>query len=166
MNNLVTSFILVSTGDYEDYTVRGIFSSKEKANDFKNRFPDDDWNDDEITIIDEESHVYPEGHSIYQVVIFKDGCIHSVEKQLLTFYQVEEANKKSYIYWGRMYIKDKYVSNPDKIFPDKILRIVVWAISKEQAVEIVKDIREQLIKSDKWGKNDKYFSMESLLKEI
>jgi len=155
----MNSLILVSSGEYEDYTVRGIFSSTEKANVFKNKFPDEDWNDNEIIVVDAESVTYPEGHSIYRVVIFKDGCIHNVERQLLDFYKVEEANKKRYGFWDRLYVNDKYMPHPEKI-----LSIIVWATSKEQAVEIVKDIREQLIKTDKWGKNDKNFSMESLLK--
>jgi len=48
-NNKSKELILVSAGNYSDYRVQGVFSTPEKADGFKEKFPAEDWNDNKLS---------------------------------------------------------------------------------------------------------------------
>ena len=100
-NNRSKELILVSAGNYSDYRVQGIFSTPEKADGFKKKFPGEDWNDNKPIILDRESIVPVDGHGVYLVSMFKNGDMNIVERQGMTLFTTERAHEKNFFFSNR-----------------------------------------------------------------
>jgi hypothetical protein len=73
---------LVTVGEYSDYRVVGVFSSRHKAEAFRNEFPFTHRYSDEPQIeeypLDPERPLLPDGWQFYRVLMRADGAVTNV----------------------------------------------------------------------------------------
>ena len=118
-----TTLFLVSTGEYSNYCIRGIFSTIEKAEYAKKLWQS--ANDIDEMILDELPE-HPLNTLRFLVYMEKDGTA-NVESMPPIIPDYEESH-----------------------FGDGELRMCVWARDKEHAIKIVNEKRAQLIAMGKW----------------
>lgn len=109
---------LLTTGDYEDERVVGVFSSVEQLEKFKNKFPTSDYNDPKEFELDYIPDV-PDGKVIYYV---------------------------HHDYWGKIksYKGDiSHINSVNKLYGDDKYATYVWASSEEEAIEVAKKVYEE-----------------------
>jgi hypothetical protein len=129
----MTTAFIVTSGEYSDYRIKGVFSTKEKAEQFKLLY---DYDDIEEWDLDPEVPVLPEGVYPWHVDMKRDGdCIvyrtgpDSLGEGLRTNWFLST--------W------EPYRLIVDCLAPDK-----------EGAAKIANEIRARLIATDKWGKDE------------
>ena len=147
-------FTLVTAGEYSDKRVEGLFSTPEKADDFKKKFPNEDWNDNTPIVLDRESVVPVDNHKVYFVRMFKNGDTDSITVQDMTLYSTERAYKKEFYFQDRVWGGEDGRKRID--VPEKVIQIYVWGKDEKHAVKIVNEIRAQLIALNLWGKISSY----------
>ena len=80
---VVDAVYVVTSGSYDDYTMRGMFDTAEKAKTFiRSVFQDPEKADASLGIweLNEYASLTREGHPFYRVRIQKDGVVRSVER--------------------------------------------------------------------------------------
>lgn len=129
---------IVTEGDYSDYRICGVFSTKPKAQDFIDVTPDrfsnyeiEEWPLDEYEILIEKFK--KKELSIYVVSMFRNGDVEEVKEEEKKSLWIDDATKGEYNLWTEN-------------------RIGMWVIAKDEkhAVKIVNEKRTQLIAENKW----------------
>ena len=134
---------MVTSGEYSDYKIHGVFSKKEKAQKFvdimeKPDFSDFDIEEWELDKFDSLVEKFMKKKlSIYAVIMFKDGRLENIEEEKKRYVWIDEALSKKYNIWKTR---------------DDEVRIAMWVIAKDEkhAVKIVNEKRTQLIAENKW----------------
>jgi len=128
---------IVTSGEYSDYGICAVFSTKEKAQKYIEIYPDqqseiEEWNvDEDMALINK---IRNGEITIYLVSMFKQGNVEEIEKEESPFiYQVKEALANKYYLWTEN-------------------RIGMWVIAKDEkhAIKIVNEKRVQLIANNEW----------------
>lgn len=120
---------LVSTGEYSDYTVRGIYSAPDKAEDAK-LFYNSENEIEEFELDTLPPH--PEGHLLYLVTMARDGALIDVVRSYPTEYG------------------DSFENDHNWIPSSGGVEFTIWAFNKDQAVKVANEKRAQLIASNLW----------------
>jgi hypothetical protein len=128
----MTKIYAVTSGDYSDYRVNAIFTTEQKANDFKAGFPNEtNFNDIEEYELDPEVPDL-DGKDIWFVRMKKNGDVLETEKK-------EKSLFNFYYSVGEF---DFDVNND--------LYMTVIAKDKEHAIKIVGEKRAQIIAENGW----------------
>ncbi len=145
-----TILILVTSGEYSDYRVRGVFSSKEKADSFKKDFPGEFWNDDELIELDKRI-VVPAGRKPFYIEMCRDGKVGEIKEKRLDLDIAEETNKERERIWfiDWVWVEGKRLSLANG---EERLCAYFWAKDKQHAVKIANEKRVQIIAMNQWGK--------------
>jgi hypothetical protein len=118
---------IITTGDYSDYSIEGVFDSEEKADRYLEAFPTSD-----ATIEAHEVNPYDEdiqaGYRTYEVVMDRQGGVISAR----------QSNEPSYYAETLMSLDEKRLSSR------------AFTKSKERAIEIANERRIQMIADGKW----------------
>ena len=120
----------MSAGSYSDYSVWGIFSTRGKAKDFCDTFPNMDLNEIQGMVLDEFGDV---------VEACKDKKVFEVEMELVDG-NVKRVREKTGELWA-----SKMVLNRKFVMYNGMLDVFVFADSKEHAVKIVSEQRTRII---------------------
>jgi hypothetical protein len=127
----MTKLYAVTTGSYSDYSVNGIFSTKQKAKDFKAAFPNEtDFNDIEEFELDPSAPDWKD-KDIWFVRMKRNG-------------DVLEAEKRDKSLYGFFSVGDQGFDINRDIY------MTVLAKDKEHAIKIVGEKRAQLIAEGGW----------------
>ena len=118
----------VSTGTYSDYSVRGIFSTKEKAEQFKAAFYDAEYTDIEEYPLDVGISELDKGKHLYRVRMSRSGTVQAVESSDL---------------FGVGYVQDpvRWFDRTYKGPEEPFANFYVWAKSDTGAVKIANERR-------------------------
>lgn len=133
----------VTAGSYSDYRIIGIFSTRERANDFIKYAPDNSYNEIEeyeLDSLDAVTSMIKRGYSVWRVLMLRDGTVEEIKRCGTERYQVK--NAEHHAIWKRTkadFYKDKGV-------PD-VLQSYVWAKTEKQAIKIVNEKRARMIAS-------------------
>ena len=130
----MTKIYLVSDGDYSDYSVCGVFSTEEKANQFIKHFKMGEIEEYELDPIPD--NVYKENKKLFFVRMQRNGKVDNIYKIEPHYFQPPEFRKNTFE-------------------PESELFIYVWANDQKHAIKIVNEKRTQLIANNLWGKNIK-----------
>lgn len=121
-----------TSGSYSDYSVDAIFSTKARAQAYREAFPKRDWNEIEEYVIDQWSTEIERGLIHYNVVMYKDGEVRTVER---SEYSCADGHK---VYWSM-----QAYWRPTKPWAN----FWVWAKDEKHAVKIANERRVQDIAS-------------------
>ncbi len=139
---------VVEQGEYSDYRVVGVFSSKENAQSIVGAIKAGDHSDD-LSIA--EWPMNPgvdelrKGFKQYLIDMRKDGTTERVEGWDLSGYELAGSVRM----WRRTQAP-AYRGNKDK--PD-VLQAHIWARDEQHAVKIANEHRARLIASGEWDKD-------------
>jgi len=136
---------LVTDGDYSDFSIEAIFSTKELAIAFQKRFRYDsvgEWEVDSLVDLHK-------GLTYYSVFMKKDGMTEEVE---------EHCGKRGDVSYNYQYSNDIVYA----------LHASVWAKDKKHAVKILNEKRSIILANNAWGCNDflKQFDREEIANEL
>ena len=142
---------VVEQGEYSDYRVVGVFSSKENAQQIAyaiNARPDGKWNtNDPATVaewtLDPGVHELRQGFTPFLVNMREDGTVERCDRWDISGYELA-----GYVRMWRRQQAPAYRGNTDK--PD-ILQALIWARNNEHAVKITNEHRTRMIASGEWA---------------
>ena len=137
---------VVTSGEYSDYRINGMFSTEVKAQEFievnkekrkkHSSYYYDDFNDIEEYELDCSDKYFPlinQGYEYYYVAMEKDGNSNVNEHYIFHFHESFEIIKPTY-----------------KPGLKSFLQCYLWAKSPEHAVKIANEKRAQLIANGEW----------------
>lgn len=132
----------VSEGSYSDYHVVAVFSSKEKAEEFRRLFPNADYNETEEYELDPAVvNLAKRGYNAYRIFMLRDGSVERAEVLAMDYYH--ENSTEIFRRSGNPYLIGKGKGTD-------VLNATVWAKSEKHAIKIVNEKRAQLIALGKW----------------
>jgi hypothetical protein len=140
---------VVTTGEYSDHRIQGIFSSKEIGEEFSSIFYDP--NEIEEYILDRNGDLIKAGYKPYVVVMDKRGGVKKAEKGFRETYR-----KGADIYF--------FPEEPEIYFPVEYIgcmRVDILSKSEEEAIRAANEHRVMFLVLDMWGKNNIDCSCES-----
>lgn len=134
----------VSSGSYSDYRVNALFSTRAKAEEFRQVVPDGDYNDIEEYEMDPPTvDLLRRGYSPWHVLMRRDGQVERADKKDISIYGVEvDATPRL---WKRS-IAPAYAG---KNIPD-VLMCDVWAKNEKSAIKVANERRTRFIASGEW----------------
>ena len=138
---------LVSDGSYSEYSVRGVFSTRQNAEEFMAFFKSeygDDWNPIEEMELDAALPQLRAGFVPWTIIMLRDGTAERVEQSDLTTSSVASAIEPP-VLWERT----KASAYKGKGIPDA-MQATVFATSAEHAVKIANEKRTQMIAENRW----------------
>lgn len=138
---------MVTTGSYSDYSVIGVCSTKEKAEELK-KLTAADNNIDEIILDEFPDH--PTGHYWYQVTM--DGRGNTT--QVITEDASSIKNETNYEEWwpyGGGCNCPACGKQPNVLSLDASMNFNMWAKNEEHAIKIANERRIRLIDTNSWG---------------
>jgi hypothetical protein len=134
----------VNSGSYSDYSVRALFSTREKAEAFMAAVPDGDYNDiQEFELDPPAADMLRRGYAVWYVTMLRDGTAEAVVRRDASLYAVTSVG--DVVLWERT----KAPAYKGKGIPDA-LRIDVWAKDEKSAIKIANEKRAQFIAEGKW----------------
>lgn len=134
----------VTSGDYNDYRINGLFSSKELAEDFMATLKGRDYNDiEEYQLNPPTTDLLRRGYSVWRVYMLKDGTTERIER--IDNEGDEVLGSDSHVIWNRTEVPQY----KGKGIPD-ILVSLVWAKTGKQAIKIANKKRVQMIVAGKF----------------
>lgn len=128
---------MITSGEYSDYGVVGIFSTKELAQEYKDAFDSSDYGHE--LFIDEEildpgnTSFHKMGRSVYRVLMDRDGNTQEVVREENRFLTYGESN-----------------ANINNWNNNICLYVLCWATDEKHAVKIANEIRVQMIANGEW----------------
>ena len=141
----MSTIYAVSSGDYSDYRVVAVFSTRAKAGAFIAAIPDSEWNEIEVYELDPDTaDLIKDGYALWRVLMLRDGTVESIEKSNLGRYCYSVTNCRFEI-WRR----SQAPAYRGKGIPDCLVGTAM-AKSAEHAIKIVNEKRTQLIASNRW----------------
>jgi hypothetical protein len=133
----------VNRGSYSDYSVRALFSTKEKAEAYMEEFPDGEYNAlEEYTLDPDSVSLKAKGYQLWHVLMLRDGSVERVNAQ--DWYFVHEAPR--HWIWRRTHA----AAYAAKGIPDA-LNSTVLARDEKHAVKIANEKRVQMIADGEWN---------------
>ena len=138
---------ILTSGCYSDYSIEGVFSSREKAQEYADIIMKDktynDFNDIVETEVDNMYAYAKSGTRCFYGNIEEDGTL---------CFGIND-------YYTDGYDDSHLFDNSYYINPDMSMDFVIKASSKEHAIKIVNDKRAELIASNQWvvTNNKTYF---------
>ena len=134
---------VVTAGEYSAYRVIGIFTSEEKAQEFKDTFPCGDYNEIETYDLDPNYvELVQHGYYIWRVLMLKDGTVEVIRKLDI---DVAYVTDMGFHVWAR----SKSPAYKGKGVQD-CLNATLWAKTEKQAIKIVNEKRAQMIAEGKF----------------
>jgi hypothetical protein len=134
---------VIEQGEYSDYRVVGVFTSRENAERIAEKINGDRTYDlatvDEW-LLDPGIQALNQGHHRYHVLMLRDGTTESVEREVSPWFLSNLVSE--FFIWSRS-------TAPAPHLPDA-LRASVWAGSDAHAVKVVNERRLQMIASGEW----------------
>jgi hypothetical protein len=135
----------VSTGCYSDYTVRAIFSNREKAQAFIDAVPYNDYNDIEEYDLDPPTVArLKRGESVWVVWMLRDSTAEKVWRTKIELYNVTDPPSH------RLWERSKAPAYKGKGVQDCLVS-TVWAKTEKQAVKVANEHRVQMIANGEWN---------------
>lgn len=137
---------VVEEGEYSDYRVVGVFSSKEYAQQIADVINGTGGYRDATVAewpLDPAVHELRQGFKRFVVDMRKDGTVERCEQQTISGYQLSGD-----VHIWRRTQAPAFRGNPDK--PD-VLQAEVWAEDETHAVKIANEHRTQKIASGEWA---------------
>lgn len=136
---------VVTTGSYSDYGIDCIFSSKEKAQEYIDLFPSNEYNDIEEYTLDFANAAIARkkrGLCVFTVDMLKDGTTIRIGKHDNSTLE----NHEQFV---------KYYPNREWLKPNQgyYLSISVWAKDEKHAVKIANEKRAMHIANNTWKDN-------------
>lgn len=129
---------VLTKGCYSDYSIVGIFSTKEKLEEYKKYIPNNDYNDiEEYEINPNKPSLIKRGYSYWQVFMLKDGHVEKVSR-IDNYYK----DNNSYV-WKR----SKAPAYANTNTPD-VLVSGCWARNEKHAIKITNEKRALYIASN------------------
>lgn len=133
----------VNSGQYSDYRVDAIFSTKKLAEEFERLVPESDYNDiQEYEIDPPTTDLIKRGYSVWTIHMLRDGTVERCERDKINFFTVTSIGHSI---WRRT----QAPAYKDKGIPD-VLTSKVWAKTEKQAIKIVNEHRGQMIATGVW----------------
>jgi hypothetical protein len=132
---------MVTSGSYSDYRVDGVFSTREKAQEFIDLLPEGDCNGIDELPLDPLLEEARQGLNPWHVIMLRDGTTESVDERDRSRYLGREAWSKPNI-WRRS--ERAHIGKPDA------LNQIVWAKDAQHAVKIVNEMRARMIAEGEW----------------
>lgn len=140
-NGCRTSVWVVESGEYSDYRVVGVFSSKENAQQIADAIDDDatvaEWS------LNPAVHELRQGFTPYLVDMREDGTVERCELWGISGYELA-----GYVRMWRRTRAPAFCNQPDK--PD-VLQALIWAKDDQHAVKITNEHRTRMIASGEWA---------------
>ena len=131
-----TTIYLVSDGEYSDYTVLGIYSTKEKAQEAMELYAANYIEEFEIDYLPP----HPPGELRWTVYMKDDGSVMEAKRASPseTFKKLESFRFSSECLWPKTDGRT----------------LIFWARDKEHAIKIASEKRREMIVSGEWYSND------------
>jgi hypothetical protein len=139
----------VSSGDYSDYRVNALFSSKKLAEEFievmqkDNLYGGDYYGIEEYELDPPTVDLIKRGYSVWSVLMLQDGTVERTHKTDNDKYDVSNAG------FCRIWERTKAPAFKGKGIPDA-LNMKVWAKTEQAAIKIVNEKRAQMIAMGEW----------------
>lgn len=135
----------VTSGSYSDYRVAALFSTRERAQDYKDTVLKDEYDSgiEEYLLDPDTTDLLRRGYAVWRVTMLRDGSTERVDRTDNSHYDVEGAPR--FHIWERT----KAPAYIGKGIPDA-LNASVWAKSEKAAVKITNERRAQMIASGEW----------------
>lgn len=134
----------VNSGDYSDYRVDALFSSKKLAEEHMASIPDNSYNEIEEFQLDPPIvDLLKRGYSVWNVHMLKNGDTERVERTNNEKWNITDV--PTHNIWERT----KARAYQGKDIQD-ILTSMVWAKTEKAAVKIVNEKRVQMIANGEW----------------
>lgn len=129
---------MLTCGDYSDYSVVGIFSTKKKAEEYTQAFPLSYGGYHEIEEVDidpGDTSFYKEGKKVFYLVMDRDGNTSEIKNTM-----------------GSTCTEQEYYAHvaPYQTMNNLCLFLTCWAKDETHAVKIANDVRRQKIAEGKW----------------
>lgn len=123
----------VTSGSYSSYRVVALFSTREKAEDYKATVLKDEYDSgiEEYQLDPDTTDLLRRGYSVWRVTMLRDGSTERVDRSDNGSYDVQDA--PSFRIWDRT-----------------VLAASVWAKSEKAAVKIANEKRAQMIANGEW----------------
>jgi hypothetical protein len=136
----------VSSGDYSDYRVNALFSTREAAESFMATVKDDYYNAIEEYELDPPTvSLIQRGYSVWRVVMRRDGTVENCDR-----HDPRERYNSDDVPSHRIWERTKAPAYKGRGIPDALMASV-WARTEKQAVKIVNEKRAQIIASGEWS---------------
>lgn len=136
---------VVEQGEYSDYRVVGVFSSKEDAQQIADAINDN--TSDKATVaewpLNPAVNELRQGFTPYLVDMREDGTVERCEQWEISGYEIA-----GYTQMWRRTQAPAYRGNPDK--PD-VLQTLIWAKDADHAVKITNEHRTRMIATGEWA---------------
>ena len=145
---------MVTSGEYSDYSVNGVFSTRELAQDYADAFSHDGYGGEmyvsEETLDPGNTSFHKMGRKVHRVIMDRDGNTRLVA--LGKNYELTDNESCSYLF------------NSNHSMTDIVLDVSCWATDEKHAVKIANELRAQKIASGEWDAEVK--SREKLQKKM
>lgn len=135
----------ISTGSYSNYSVRAIFTTKAKAEEFMKYIPDDYNEIAEWDLDPAEAELIRKGYSPWSVLMLRDGTTESTNRLDIDCYTVTSCSSRIWERTKAEFYKGKKIQD--------CLQAQVMAKSEAGAVKIANEIRTQMIATGQWPKS-------------
>ena len=133
----------VNSGEYSDYRVNAIFSTKEKAEAFMRAVPHNDYNHIEEDEIDPPTvDLIRRGYSLWRVLMLRNGDVEEAHTRTVELYSVDDVG-------AHIWRRSKAPAHKGTNTPD-VLESTVWAKTEQQAIKITNERRAQMIANGEW----------------
>ncbi len=140
---------VVEQGEYSDYRVVGVFSSKENALQIVGAIRAGNSYGDDPSVaewpLDPAIYELRQGFKLFLIDMLRDGTTERLEEQQVGSYRIAGSVEM----WRRTKAP-MYRGKADK--PD-ILQAIVWARDEQHALKIANEHRARLIASGEWDKD-------------
>lgn len=130
----MSKIYLVSTGEYSEFSILGVFSTKEKVESFCNTFPNSGHYDSKPDI-----HEYDLDEFDDIIEACKGKKVFNVEMELVDGNVKRVREHTGELWVSQMVLEKKFVVN------NGLIQAYVFADSKEHAVKIMAEQRTQII---------------------
>lgn len=127
----MTTIYVVTSGQYSDYSIRGVFTTKENAQAYINAFSAkySEFNDVEEYELDQWVDEISRGLIHWRVIMYRDGSLHEVEK---SEYPGFGGDFEKGVHW-----MDRAYWNPTQPWAN----FYVWSETQEAAIKIANERR-------------------------
>lgn len=147
----MTTIYVVTAGEYSDYRIHAMFSTRENAERYMEALPNpgySGYNEIEEWTLDDMPEPAARGLKSYEVQIRRDGEIVSVKG---TNTQEQEHYSHKAIYWSeKEWVRDARGCSEYVLVerPHQIARLVMWAENEQHAVKIANERRIQALAAE------------------
>lgn len=127
----MTTIYVVNSGEYSDYGIDGVFSTREKAEQYMQAFKKEGYggyNDIDEMELDQWLSEIDKGLLLYQVMMYRSGNVYRIERSNHPAWATDKVHWMTHGYW-----------NP----PEPWANFYVWAKDEQCAVKVANERRIQ-----------------------